>query len=194
MRITGVLIVGVILLFATFGCGVSTSSPDTTSSSGVPLPKPSQTEVQAAQRQKQKFFHAYYRELRSTGVTPSVSHCYVRTMRNRPALLRAAAEETIPPSKILKLNNQLREACAPAGAAVVEEGRSHAQLEKTREVIEESLRPLLESKGASQADIECVNEGINSLSQSELAQITSGEKDPAAVAVMRSIYTECGAQ
>lgn len=179
------VLIAVLATVASAGCGVDTSS-DATTDSGVPLPE-APGEKQAAER----FFRGYYHELISVGTKPSVARCYEKEVRSlSPAVLRKFAQASASGETLAQYNSRFYKNCVPAGTSAVESSVSDSQLDHTRQLLGKALRPVLASEGASSAQIECVEEGIDSLPPVELRALTGGGQE--ADAIGKAIFNECG--
>ena len=182
---------GVVLLLAIAvtitGCGVGSSS-DATTSSGVPLPA-APAEKQAAQR----FFRGYYHELITIGTRPSVARCYEREVRSlSPAVLREFAQANASGRALARYNARFYKNCVPSGTSAVEASVSESQLDRTRQLLVDALRPVLSSEGASSNQIECVEGKIDGLQPEDVKALTGGGSK--ARAIGKAIFAECGGQ
>lgn len=178
-----VVLVGLVL----GGCGVSTSSEQATTSSGVALPRSSQ-ETQ----REQHAFAIYYRELIRDGVSAKVAHCYRDEVEKLPPGEIGALSNPKTAAmrrKAIVLNKELSQSCLPPGTELYASKVSTAQLERTREQLDEALPLALENQGASAVQIRCVTDQIHEFSPAVIKEFTSDK--PAARRIMSAIYTKC---
>jgi hypothetical protein len=147
------------------GCGVSTSSDQATTSSGVPLPVSSQQK-----KKEQRLFDGYYSGLGEIG---TLSHPKTPAARH----------------KSIALNKMLSESCLPPGTKLYAPKVTPAQLERTRKQLEEGLPLALEDQGASAAQIRCVTDQIHSFPPVVVKKFTTDA--PAAKQIMNAIYAKC---
>jgi hypothetical protein len=161
------------------GCGGS-SSPQPTTSSGVPLPT-----------DEERLLRDYYRQLLSTGTKPSVARCYEHQVSELPQQkLRAFALGEITGESLARLNARFYKECVPTGTSAVSSEVSDSQLEKTRVLLKEALKPLLDEEGASPEQIECVRHQIDALPLARLKELAAGGEG--AVRISESILGQCG--
>ena len=180
------LILGAILV-ALSGCGVATSSGNSTESSGVALPSEDRRDSGITRT----MLHAYYDELIETGVKPSVAHCYVMHVRK----LSSAQQDRLLDSTnsndvVIRINRLLSEACVkgnPLSSDVTGE-----QLDETRDRMKEAVDPIIEEQGANDSQVACVDEAIDGFSDRQLKQMAANNEH--GVQVAREAVQSCGAE
>ncbi|HEX7246149.1 MAG TPA: hypothetical protein VF245_11345 [Solirubrobacterales bacterium] len=183
MRLTRILIpTAAVIMVVSAGCGVDTSS-DATTSSGVSLPAPNGA----------KGFEAYYRELIAAGTKPSVARCYQHGLeRLPPAKLRenSAASLTEAERKdVIAINAKLEAECVPAGGGY-QANPTDAQADEARQKLKAGFLTALESKGASDAEIGCIDDRVDELSKSKLYELANNENG-AGRSIAETMLHEC---
>jgi len=184
LRLVGVALT---VALALSGCGISTSSDQASTSSGVPLPRSRQEE-----QKEQHAFNLYYRELLGEGVSAKVARCYRGEIDQLPpGEIESIAHPRTPAMwhKAIVLNKKLSESCLPPGTELYAPKVSAAQLERTRKQLEEALPLALENQGASSAQIKCVVTQIHGFSPAVIKEFTTDK--PAAKQIMNAIYAKC---
>ncbi|MGH2963821.1 MAG: hypothetical protein ACRDMH_00350 [Solirubrobacterales bacterium] len=165
------------------------------SESSVPLPTTPGNGTVPANDFKAQALDAYSKLLKSSGANPPVAKCYEKKLAALPNSFfqrlqgLPKAEQT---KALLALNVRARQDCVPPGTSVFDPNASSAQIDAARKQLEQLLPPLLQSRGASQAQIDCVTQKIDALPDQTMVKVANSRA--AAAAVLRPLTMECGAQ
>ena len=126
---------------------------------------------------KQKLLDGYRALLVKSGVSAQVAQCYSDKAGelsdaelNR--VMEASKQSTLPPD-VVRLNQRLSRECIPAGSQAVNPNASSAAIQKGRALMVHGMTQVLRAQGATETQINCMTQQINSLPDSELVALTN---------------------
>lgn len=144
---------------------------------------------------KERLIEQYIDELDGSGVVPEVAECYENEIRALPdsffEQFRDVEEGVVPP-EILELNVKFRETCVPPGTPVLDPNATSDEIDKSRELVKTFLPDALKQQGASSAQIDCMVQQVDELSDEEVLAFSNSESG--AQSIFRSMGAKCGGQ
>lgn len=143
---------------------------------------------------KERVLEQYAELLDESGVPPRVARCYTRELRDRPdSFFEQFGRQAKMTPKLLRLNRRLHEECVPSGAPSIDPNASSEEVDEALDLLEPSLRDVLEQQGASSVQIDCVIQGLRESPDEELIMLINASSPADARSVFDRVAEQCGA-
>jgi hypothetical protein len=167
------------------GCGGSSGG---TTDSGVSLPSGS------ADSGLGPAYRNYYKELLTSGVTPSTARCYQEQLEELPAeeireLLAPGEISNDAKDRLREVNLEFEQACEASGTPFVE-NPTPAQEEAAKDLLSRGIRNNLESQGTPDSVITCLEERLKAQPYSSILSVE--KREPEGIETFGKIGEECG--